>query len=264
MTDAAPTAPALVAELWYAEPVDLSRPEVLAALKVISPEAEAQAESIVVPHAAAVDGHPPLLSAVMAASDVARGGKQLPDVSQTWDWPEAAAAVDASRASLLVTEMFADTSDPEERVAALDAVVAALVPVTDPLLVSWPHSQRVVDPHREAADDLDGVINVRMFAVAGDDSALVMDTLGLHVFGLPDVQCHFRDREPAEIAALLYSTAVYEFESGDVIADGNTISGPDGEGRFVCRREPALIQPARTVLDIDLGDPYAAGQRDRA
>lgn len=257
------TTPGLVAELWYAEPVDLSRPEILAALRVIAPEAEAQSESIVVPHAAAVDGRPPLMSAVMAASAVVHGGKQRPDVSQTWDWPEAADAVEASRASLLVTEMFADTSDPEERVAAVDAVVAALVPVTDPLLVSWPQSQRVVDPRHEAADDLDGVINVRMFTVAGDDTALVMDTLGLHVFGLPDVQCHFRDRLPAEIAALLYSTAVYLFESGDVIADGNTVSGADGDGRFVCRHEPALVGPARTVVDVDLGDPYAAGERDR-
>ena len=59
---------------------------------------------------------------------------------------------------------------------------------------------------------------------------MVLDTLGLHVFGLPDLQCHFRDRDPGEIAGLLYATALYVFDSGDVIADGNTISGPDGDG----------------------------------
>ena len=75
---------------------------------------------------------------------------------------------------------------------------------------------------------LRGVINIRLFTVAGDESALVMDSLGLHIFGLPDVQCHFRDREPAEIAALLHSTATYLFDAGDVIADGNTISSLDG------------------------------------
>ena len=101
-----------------------------------------------------------------------------------------------------------------------------------------------------------------MFSVSAT-TRLVMDTLGLYVFGLPDVQCHFRDREPGEIAALLFATGVYLFEAGDVIADGNTISGPDGDGRLVCRREPALIAPAREVLDIDLGDPYAAGDRGR-
>ena len=90
-----------------------------------------------------------------------------------------------------------------------------------------------------------------------------MDSLGLHLFGLPDVQCHFRDREPGEIAALLHSTATYLFDAGDVIADGNTISSLDGDSTYVCRRERSLVAPARTVLDIDLGDPYAAGDRDR-
>ena len=62
--------------------------------------------------------------------------------------------------------------------------------------------------------------------MAGDDDAMVLDTLGLHVFGLPDLQCHFRGREPGKIAGLLYATATYVFDEGDVILDGNTISGP--------------------------------------
>jgi hypothetical protein len=32
----------------------------------------------------------------------------------------------------------------------------------------------------------------------------------------------------------------------------------------VCFHEPALLEPSRQVIDIDLGDPYAAGQRVRA
>ena len=48
-----------------------------------------------------------------------------------------------------------------------------------------------------------------------------------------------------------------------MIADGNTISGLNDEERYLCRREPALLEPARPVIDIDLGDPYAAGRRDR-
>ena len=104
---------------------------------------------------------------------------------------------------------------------------------------------------------------MRLFTVAGDAEALVMDTLGLHSFGLLDVQCHFRGKDPAEIGALLYSTAGYIFDAGDVIADGNTISGLEWDERYTCRREPALLQPDRLVIDVDLGDPFAAGQRDR-
>ena len=80
---------------------------------------------------------------------------------------------------------------------------------------------------------------------------MVMDTLGLHVFGLPDVQCHFRDREPGEIATMLFSTAVYLFRSGDVIADGNTISGPQGtSGSSASTSAPYSRPAARSSMSI--------------
>lgn len=257
--------PALVAELWYEQPPELHDCTLLTALREFWPAAQAQGSSLTVPDPTSrtEDEDRPLLTVVMAGSPLGTDGKSLPDVSQTWDWPEADAAVARSRASLLVTELLTAGSTPQQRVTALTAVVAELARRTSPVVISWPRSQRLSDPARFASD-LDGVINVRLFTVAGDAEAMVMDTLGLYVFGLPDVQCHFRDREPGEIAGMLFATGSYIFESGDVILDGNTISAPDGEGRYVCRREPALLEPARTVLDVDLGDPYAAGERDRA
>jgi Domain of unknown function (DUF4261) len=251
----------LVVELWYAEdaPV-LADPGLLQALRSLSPDAEPQMDSVVVPHG---DGAAPLLTVIMPGSPLGEGGKALPDVSQTWNWDGAEAAVARCRSSLLVTEMFGAGRTPQERWRAMSGVVAELIRHTHPTVLSWPQSQRVGDPELFTAGDLDGLINVRLFSISNDPGAVVMDTLGLHVFGLPDVQCHFRDREPAEIAALLFSTAAYLFRSGDVIADGNTISGPQGDERLVCFREPALLEPRRQVIDVDLGDPYAAGRRDR-
>jgi hypothetical protein len=199
----------------------------------------------------------------MMASPLGEGGKALPDVSQTWDWAGAEAAVSASRRSLLVTEMFGDRRTPQERWRAMSGVVAELARLTRPTVLSWPQSQRVGNPELFAVGDLDGLINVRYFSIANDPGVMVMDTLGLHVFGLPDVQCHFRERQPGEVATMLFTTAVYLFQSGDVIADGNTISGPWADERLVCFHEPALLPPSRGVIDVDLGDPYAAGQRDR-
>jgi len=258
----------LLAELWYAEPPRLTDPDLVTALRRAWPGTEVQASSLTVPHDDALESDdervaPPLLTVVVEGSPVGHSGKTLPDVSQTWDWAEAEEVVAGARYSLLVNEMLAADAPAADRVAALTEVVAELARATGPLAISWPHSQRVSDPRAWVADDLDGVVNVRLFQVAGEPGTLVMDTLGLHVFGLPDLQCHFRGREPGEIATLLYSTAVYVFDSGDVIADGNTISGPDGEGRFTCHHEPALLEPRRVVLDIDLGDPHAAGERDR-
>jgi Domain of unknown function (DUF4261) len=200
---------------------------------------------------------------VMPATPLGQSGKQRPDASQTWDWDGAEAAVAQGTAGVIVTELLMAGWSPQDRVAALSRVLAELCRLTQPLAIYWAHSQRVSDPQALAEDDLSGVVNVRFFTVAGDEEAMVLDTLGLHVFGLPDLQCHFRDRQPGEVASLLYATALYVFNSGDVIADGNTISGLDGNERYVCRRERSLLEPSRLVLDVDLGDPYAAGWRDR-
>jgi hypothetical protein len=251
----------LVVELWYAaDAPDLADPELIQALRILSPDTEPQMESVVVPHG---NGSVPLLTLITPGSPLGQGGKALPDVSQTWAWDDAEAAVARCRSSLLVTEMFGEGRTPPERWRAMSGVVAELIRHTRPTVLSWPQSQRVGDPKLFAAGDLDGLINVRYFSISNDPGALVMDTLGLHVFRLPDVQCHFRDREPAEIATMLFSTATYLFRSGDVIADGNTISGPQGDERLRCFRELALLEPSRQVIDVDLGDPYAAGRRNR-
>ena len=254
-----PTAP-LIVELWYEELPDLGDPLLLQALRSRWPATELQLESIVVPHG----GPPaPLLTVIMPGSPLGQDGKTLPDVGQTWGWQTAEAAVSACRRSLLVSEMFGDGRTPQERWDAMSGVVSELAQFSDPAVLSWPQSQRVGNPKLFTAGDLDGLINVRYFSIANDPGVIVMDTLGLHVFGLPDVQCHFRDREPGEIATMLFSTAVYEFQYGDVIADGNTISGPWPDERLRCFHEPALLAPSRRVIDVDLGDPYAAGRRDR-
>lgn len=272
MTEAplpSPEPTALVAELWYEQPPDLTDPVLLEALRGLSPAAEAQAGSLTVPYRSPggngqVDGGPaPLVTVVMPSSSLGAGGKQRPDASQTWDWAEAEAAVARAATGVIITEMLVAGWSPQDRVNAVTRVVAELARRTEPVVVSWPQSQKVSDPETVVADDVEGVVNVRFFGVSGDDRTVVLDTLGLHVFGLPDLQCHFRNREPGEIAGLLYATALYVFDSGDVIADGNTISGVSESERYVCRREMSLVQPARLVLDVDLGDPYAAGERDR-
>ena len=199
----------------------------------------------------------------MPGSPLGVDGKILPGTGQTWDWPEADERLQAAGASVLVMELFTGDSTAQQRLAALNAVVDALIRVRPPLAISWPQTQRVSDPAAFDIDALDAVLNVRMFTVAGDDDVLVLDTLGLHTVELPDLQCHFRDREPGEIAALLHSTASYVFDEGDVIDDGDTISGLDGTERYRCFHEPALLAPSRTVVDVDLGDPYAAGERTR-
>jgi Domain of unknown function (DUF4261) len=266
----------LVAELWYAAAPDLGDHLLLEGLRAVSPGTQAQDGSLVVPYDGAEvpprtdtpaggDGQPvqPLVSLVLPGSSLDQEGKTLPDTSQTWDWPEADEALSSVRSSLLVLEMFGGAYGARDRVAALVGVVRAMSVATGPLAVSWPTSQRVTDPAEPAADGLGGLLNVRLFTVADDEDERVMDTRGLAPFGLRDLQVHFRDLDPARLAGLLYATAGYLLEEGDVIGDGDTISGLTADEHWRCHHEQSLVAPRRAVLDIDPGDPYAAGRRAR-
>lgn len=263
----------LMAELWYEQVPDLEDPSLLAALRVLSAEAELQEGSITVPQSGVTmeleGGVMPLMTAVFAGSPLGSrieqgAAKTLPEVSQTWDWEGAESALAPCTGSVLVTELLANLFTPQQRVSALLAVLGVLIDQTLPRAIHWPNSQRITDPMTFDPDGLDGVVNVRFFTVGNDEGAMLMDTLGLHILELPDIQCHYRDFPPRDVATMLFHTAVYVFEKGDVIDDGHTISGPRGDERFVCRHENSLIDPARLVLDVDLGDPYAAGNRVRS
>ncbi|SDU82802.1 protein of unknown function [Microlunatus sagamiharensis] len=265
----------LIAELWYETAPDLTDPMLLEGLRAVSPGTEVQDGSLVVPYdggelaprPAGDAGEPaprrPLVSLVLPGSSLDEPGKSLPDTSQTWDWPGAEEALAPARASVLVVEMYGDAYTARDRAAALVGVVRALAVATRPVALSWPTSQRVSDPGEPAADGLGGLLNVRLFSVSDDEDELVMDTRGLAPFGLPDLQVHFRDLEPGRLGALLYATAGYLLEEGDVLGEGHTISGIESDDRWTCHHEDSLIGPSRRVVDIDPGDPYAAGKRAR-
>lgn len=258
----------LLAELWYVVAADLSEPSLVNALRAVAPGTEAQSDSITVPHGAVTGANSvPLLTAVLPGSELGHNGKARPDAGQTWDWQAAETTLAQCQASVLVTELSLSGTalpefTPQQRVTAVNSVVHVLIEHTAPAAVHWPSSQRVSDPGAFDPQALDGVLNVRLFSVGNDDGAMVMDTLGLDLFDLPDLQCHFKDFDAAEVAAMLFSTAVYVFDEGDVIDDGHTISGPRGDEHFECRHELSLLDPKRVVIDVDLGAAFAAGERD--
>ena len=272
----------LMAELWYDRAPDLGDPALLAALRRVSDQAELKDGSLTVPHPDMTmeleEGTAPLLTVVLPGSPLDQADKTLPDPSQTWDWAGVDEALAGCSRSVLVSELLASLFPPQQRVAGLMSVLGVLVEHTRPRAIHWPQSMRVTDPAQFDPEALDGVLNVRFFTVGADDpdlpgdpdlpdgsaaegQSMLMDTLGLDLFELPDVQCHYRDFPAVDVATMLYNTAVYLFGQGDVIDDGHTISGPRGDEHYVCRHQPALVAPARTVLDVDLGQPYAAGLR---
>jgi hypothetical protein len=153
------------------------------------------------------------------------------DLSQTWGWDEASTALARATSSVLVVEMMGHLHEREHRRAAFRSVVTALLAITAPVATWWPNACKLVPP-AQAADH--GFVNVRLFAVQEEPGEMVMDSLGLHVFGLPDVQCRFRDPDPDRVAAHLYDLAGRIFELGG-----------DGDG-------VALVAPERAAIDINV------------
>lgn len=198
---------------------------------------------------------------LMTAAFTGEGVKPI-DTSQSWDASETlkAAAAEATH-ELVLAELFAFAHPPADRLRALADVVGALAEVGDPVAAVVLMSQQLLDV--ESASDPDLLAyNVRLFTVAGEEGVMVMDTLGLDVFGLPDLQVHFRDLDPGLVGRQLWALAAYVLEHGDVIDDGHTVQGVD-DASWRARHEDALVGPPREVIDLDPGDPWAAGTRER-
>ena len=90
---------------------------------------------------------------------------------------------------------------------------------------------------------------------------MMMDTRGLDEIGLHDLQCHFRELDPSSVSQVLFNTALYIYQSGPVIKSGETVAGIEPDSKWMCQFEDSLLEPQRDVLDLNPGEPFAAGGR---
>lgn len=192
-------------------------------------------------------------------------------LQQTRDWPAAESALAQAKHQCLVTDLMAAGLPHRARLDLFQRALDAIVGTLRPRAIHWQPAGKMVDPVRflaamRSSDRTERdllALNVRMFNVANEGSGdIVMDSLGLGALGLADVQMHYRDLEPDAVARLLFNLAAYLLEKGDVIEDGHTIGGLAPDQKWRCRHEDALVPPARVVLDVDPGAPWAAGGRD--
>ncbi|MDR0714179.1 MAG: DUF4261 domain-containing protein [Bacteroidales bacterium] len=111
-----------------------------------------------------------------------------------------------------------------------------------------------------------GAVKVRFFRIL-DTEDMVVDTLGLYVFGIPDVQFHFRGLNPDHVVGLAANVGIYQFCNNVPIENDETVDGLDADGsyrqdiRWKCQYEVSLFAPQREVLDVNTGK-FAAGIRD--
>jgi hypothetical protein len=191
-------------------------------------------------------------------------------LQQSWGWEGAHAAAAACQTSVLLTDMMARGLDYKTRLELFHNALESVLAVAPCQAIHWAPAQHLVDPqaYLEArrspdAHPLQHAVNVRFFHISnGQPGEMLMDTMGLATLGLPDLQCHFLELEPGEVARVLYNTAAYIYDNGDIVEDGHTIQGIRSDDRWLCRHELALVGPDREVLDVNPGMTHAAGSRE--
>ena len=219
------------------------------------------------------DGVP--VMAAFLASDSA-SGIELDDMkrSQLWDVPDAEKLIAECKYTVLVNTMLgAALPYKEQAEVMLSQVEAALECYPECIGIYAPQSGKLITPEMFEEQKHSGLterfiqlfMNVRLFNVSGADE-MIVDSLGFFVFGGADVQVHFKGMDPNHVVNYVYNIASYQFDNDFPIKSGDTIDSIDENGRmqitpqWTVQYENALIDPERTVLDINCGK-YAGGSR---
>ena len=193
--------------------------------------------------------------------------------TQFWQTPNGVELLDSCRWQVIIGDFMSSTHPPKVRAQILsDWLTIALELFPNCKAVWFESSQNIMtaealrnNPYEGTNRIFHGAVNVRFFHVNNTDD-MIVDTLGLYVFGLPDVQFHFHGLNPNSVVSMTYDIAMYQFENDLPIKDDETVAGFDADGniheniRWKCQYEMALIKPKREVLDVNTGD-FAAGNR---
>lgn len=172
-------------------------------------------------------------------------------LQQNWHWAEAAESANACKYEVLVTDFMARTLDYKTRLRLFMDFLVAVTRTTSPQAVYAVAAQKLIAPDDLIAAwthpdqrALHGLVNVRLFNIGnGSADEILMDTVGLHLLGLPDFQIRFSGLDEGAVGQALWNYAYYVYEHGDIIADGNTIQGLTPQSKWKCERQIALVAP---------------------
>ncbi len=261
-------------ELLYEREPELDTPALLSRLTEQLPDAiRTDATTVIAFTRAGAEGSPRWVIDPIPRPVV--GQSLQPAVNQSWSFSDAGEAVGAARFALTLTETGGGQIDFRERVALLNTFVATMSAATSPAAIHWIPTRQIVSPAdfatafaTEGPSTLQGALNVRLFRIHEREDGtplepeeFIMDTLGLSAVGLDDLQCHFRQLSPDGVGHVLFNTALYLFEQGPVIRGGDSVQGLSHGERWRCELEDSILEPHRVVIDLDPGQPWAAGER---
>ncbi len=196
--------------------------------------------------------------------------------SQFWDVENGSEFVDKCKYAVHVFSFLSASLHYKQQAELILAQLdAALDVYPDCVGVYVPASGKLNTAEKILADrkwDLAGrfinaFINARFFNINGTNGDMVIDTIGMYVFGAADAQMHFHGLDPNDVVRYVYNITSYQFNNEYPVKSGDTIDGIGADGNIAqdiqwrAQYENSLIQPVRTVLDINCAQ-YAAGTRN--
>jgi hypothetical protein len=199
------------------------------------------------------EGTAPVQVAMKVESSALPQEQTQAHLKQTWDWAEAKDKIARHQSHVVVSDLLAAALPYKSRLGFFQNVLGGLLELMTPVAIRWRPSGKIVNPAAlmkalepgDGRDPLKGAVNVRRNLVKSA-GGVVMDTLGLGALGLPDFEIALGERMPALFDAMLRSIARYEYDLGDVIADGRSFKG--GGESFSCQRGKSSADPAREVF----------------
>ena len=192
--------------------------------------------------------------------------------SQMWDCPESNEIIARCHYDVVAVDMLSAYMDYKDRADMLMDFTEALMelyPTCEAVYFDRSgkmFTRRAILEHSIPRKDrfIYFAVNVRFFNIEGSGDMLI-DSLGMSELDLPDVQYHFHDLDPDSVVNHAYTVLSYIYDNNCPIESGETIDGLKNgrisrDVQWVCQFEEALVQPARTVMDINTME-FAAGKR---
>lgn len=175
---------------------------------------------------------------------------------QSWHWSDVKGVMRKCNFEINLTDLMSKHLAHQARLEFFQKFLCAVVRATKPSVIYFRNSEKFIKPEdfleacdKEQGDFLHGAMNIRLFNIG--DGEVLMDTLGLHAFGLADFECRFtRKYDPGEIAGVLTNIAYYVFETGDLIRSNSTIQGIGKNPIWKTRYEESKAEPKRLVVNV--------------
>ena len=173
-----------------------------------------------------------------------------------WYWPEAAAAMRAHAAHLLVT-LVDEGGRPITKSLALTRLTAALATTSPSVGVFWGPGRLVHPPMAfiEQAEQASET-NLPLFLWVDfrveqlNDGALRLYTTGLDALGGAELEAAHFDGLPQRLLEFAYNIAHYQLDRQKTIRDGDTI-GLTEEVQVTARRAQSMLGGEMEVLQLE-------------